>query len=242
MDPNIINTVFNNHRTRQGSISLTDLVFGLRRRATGLTKYPVRNRQRVITFAVTIAMKRHDPRFVAALRAHLEAVYPLHHEVNGSRPMQKPGGDVIHMFFPTRSYFSEFLPFCLTLIAQVMGNLGQSYLNILTCPRFSYQFFFYQICNEESYIFQFLYVYFSCSKIELVRNKLGIAVSSVFTVLSSILMSLGISGLSLNMNSKMCVVPYLVAFISLENILVITRDEGCSDKTWSFSISKIFFF
>ena len=71
---------------------------------------------------------------------------------------------------------------------------------------------------------QFCYVYFSCSKIELVRSKLGIAFSSVFTVLSSILMSLGLSGLSLDMNSKMCVVPYLVAFISLENILVITRE------------------
>ena len=71
--------------------------------------------------------------------------------------------------------------------------------------------------------FQFCYVYFSCSKIELFRSKLGIAFSSVFTVLSSILMSLGLSGLSLDMNSKMCVVPYLVAFISLENILVITR-------------------
>lgn len=67
-------------------------------------------------------------------------------------------------------------------------------------------------------------MYFSCSKIELVRSKLGIAFSSVFTVLSSILMSLGLSGLSLDMNSKMCVVPYLVAFISLENILVITRE------------------
>ena len=36
-------------------------------------------------------------------------------------------------------------------------------------------------------------------------------------------MSLGLSGVSLNMNSKISLVPYLVAFISLENVLAITQ-------------------
>ena len=57
----------------------------MRRRATGLTKYPVRNRQRVITFAVTIVMKRNDPAFVTALRYmsivntewHIEAEFKI---------------------------------------------------------------------------------------------------------------------------------------------------------------------
>ena len=56
-----------------------------------------------------------------------------------------------------------------------------------------------------------------------VRSKFGVALSSVVTVLAAILMSLGLSGLSLDMSGKMCVVPYLVTFISLENILVTTR-------------------
>jgi len=69
----------------------------------------------------------------------------------------------------------------------------------------------------------FVYVYFSCNKIELVRSKFGIAASAVVTVLAAICMSLGLSGLSLNINTKVYFVPYLVAFISLENILVVTR-------------------
>ena len=69
----------------------------------------------------------------------------------------------------------------------------------------------------------FLYVYFSCNKIELVRRKFGFAASAVITVLVAICMSLGLSGLSLNINTKVYFVPYLVAFISLENVLVITR-------------------
>ena len=32
----------------------------MRQRDTGLTKYPVRNRQRVITYAVTIALRRYN--------------------------------------------------------------------------------------------------------------------------------------------------------------------------------------
>ena len=69
----------------------------------------------------------------------------------------------------------------------------------------------------------FLYVYFSCNKIELVRRKFGFAASAVVTVLIAICMSLGLSGLSLNINTKVYFVPYLVAFISLENVLIITR-------------------
>ena len=230
LDPSPVNTVFNYHKSRQGRVSLADLAFGVRRRATGLTKWPVRNRQRVITFAVTIVMKAHDPAFVAALRSHLEGAYPLHKMSNAS-PSHHSAAQIlksvfdgearavpVHIYYPRRSYFMEFLPFCVTLIAL------------------------------------FCYVYFSCSKIELVRSKLGIAFSSVFTVLSSILMSLGLSGLSLDMNSKMCVVPYLVAFISLENILVITRSvtgtpshldvkirvaQGLSREGWNITMNLV---
>ena len=69
----------------------------------------------------------------------------------------------------------------------------------------------------------FLYVYFSCNKIELVRRKFGFAASAVVTVCVAICMSLGLSGLSLNINTKVYFVPYLVAFISLENMLIVTR-------------------
>ena len=38
LDPAPVSTVFNYHKSRQGSVSLADLAFGVRRRATGLTK------------------------------------------------------------------------------------------------------------------------------------------------------------------------------------------------------------
>ena len=55
------------------------------------------------------------------------------------------------------------------------------------------------------------------------KSKFGIAASAVIHVLGAICMSLGMSGLSLDSNPKVYFVPYLVAFVSLENILVVTR-------------------
>lgn len=69
----------------------------------------------------------------------------------------------------------------------------------------------------------FLYVYFSCSKIKVFRSKVGIAASAAVTVLMTICMALGMSGVGLSVSSPVYFVPYLVAFISLENVLVVTR-------------------
>ncbi|TRY79121.1 hypothetical protein TCAL_05977 [Tigriopus californicus] len=183
MDANIVATVFNYQRSREGHSSLADLMFGMRQRDTGLTQYPMRNRQRVLTYAVTLALKNYDSKFVQSLRSHLQDLYPLHAENNS----QFVSDELVHVYYPSRSYYTELLPFCLVLLLL------------------------------------FLYVYFSCNKIELVRSKMGIAFAAVCTVVGAILMALGLSGLSLNMSSVMCVIPYLVAFISLENIMVLTR-------------------
>ena len=41
-----------------------------------------RNRQRTITYSVTVVLRQHKPSFIAALRRHLEHAYPLHVEHN----------------------------------------------------------------------------------------------------------------------------------------------------------------
>ena len=44
-----------------GHSSMTDLVFGMRQRDSGITSYPMRNRQRVISYAITIALREYKP-------------------------------------------------------------------------------------------------------------------------------------------------------------------------------------
>ena len=48
----------------------------------------------------------------------------------------------------------------------------------------------------------FLYVYFSIKRIEFVKSKFGIALTAIATVICATCMSLGLSGISLNLNSK----------------------------------------
>ena len=49
-DANLVDTVFQLQRSREGHSSLADLMFGLRQRDTGITKYPVKNRWLRISF------------------------------------------------------------------------------------------------------------------------------------------------------------------------------------------------
>ena len=45
------------HYDTLGHSSMTDLVFGMRQRDSGISSYPMRNRQRVISYAITIALR-----------------------------------------------------------------------------------------------------------------------------------------------------------------------------------------
>ena len=71
----------------------------------------------------------------------------------------------------------------------------------------------------------FLYVYYSFNKIDLVNSKLGIALTAVITVLGSLFMSLGLTGLSLGGSGFVYLVPYLVTALGLENMLVLVNKK-----------------
>lgn len=77
---------------------------------------------------------------------------------------------------------------------------GDSYRNVTP---FVHMYFPEQINGVEyapfgvTLVLLFVYVYFSCNKIELVQSKCGIAMTAVITVLCSLFMSLGLTGLSL---------------------------------------------
>ena len=60
MDSKLVSTIFNYQRSREGHSSMADLVFGMRQRDTGITNYPIRNRQRVVSYAATIALRQYN--------------------------------------------------------------------------------------------------------------------------------------------------------------------------------------
>ena len=89
------------------------MLFGLRQRDTGLTKYPVRNRQRVITYAITVALQKYDPDFIQSLKSHLFKLYPLFRELNGTT--DPAGGDMIHLYFSSKQTYAQWIPFAITI-------------------------------------------------------------------------------------------------------------------------------
>ena len=98
---------------REGFSSFADLLFGLRQRDTGLTKYPVRNRQRVITYAITVALQKYNPEFIQSLKAHLFKLYPLFRELNGTT--DPATGDMIHLYFSSKQTYAQWIPFAITI-------------------------------------------------------------------------------------------------------------------------------
>ncbi len=77
----------------------------MRQRDTGLTRYPIRNRQRVLSYAATVALHGSpDPRFPASLRAHLKELYPLPTAMANSSAESEDfdSQEVVHVFFPSR--------------------------------------------------------------------------------------------------------------------------------------------
>nr|KAG5700923.1 hypothetical protein BaRGS_034208 [Batillaria attramentaria] len=76
-DPEILKTVYGKYgQTIETPPTLKDLLFGLPWADTGVTRYFIRNKQRVISFAVTIVLQKYDKMFIDALRQKLESAFP----------------------------------------------------------------------------------------------------------------------------------------------------------------------
>ncbi|UJR38440.1 hypothetical protein I4U23_031108 [Adineta vaga] len=75
------------------------------------------------------------------------------------------------------------------------------------------------------YIVVFLYIYYSVSQFECVKSKWGLALAATVQIVVSLLISLALSSL-FHMTPRLDggeVFPYLVIFIGLENLVVLTR-------------------
>lgn len=102
-----------------------------------------------------------------------------------------------------------------------------------------------------AFIVLFLYYYFYVRKIDEIKSKAGMSFTAMFTVLCSLLMTMGICfifGLTVNNQRGKWVFPYLAILFGLENVLVLTKSvlvtplhldakirlaQGLSKEGWS---------
>ncbi|NXX77250.1 SCAP protein, partial [Urocolius indicus] len=204
-DPDIIKTIHQHEpKTLQTSATLKDLLFGLPGRYSGVNLY---NKKRVVSYTVTLGLRRYDARFLSSLRSRLGLLHP-------SPNCTLREDSIVHVHFKEEIGIAELIPLVTT------------------------------------YIILFAYIYFSTRKIDMVKSKWGLALAAVVTVLSSLLMSVGLCtlfGLTPTLNGGE-IFPYLVVVIGLENVLVLTKSvvstpvdlevklriaQGLSNESWS---------
>ncbi|XP_059607670.1 sterol regulatory element-binding protein cleavage-activating protein [Phlebotomus argentipes] len=211
-DASLLNTIFQFHNLQKTKVSIAEMLFGISIRDTGVKRYPIRARPRVIQFAVTLILREKNQLFLSTLKEKLMRHYALHHAANNDQHRES----LTYIYYPGEFRVLEVMPLIIT------------------------------------FVLLFYYVYFSLRKMDLIRSRLLLAFTAVFTVLGSLIMSLGLCfffGLTISIQSK-GIFPYLVVLVGLENVLVITKcitstDEkldvkirvakGLSNEGWSIS-------
>lgn len=87
--------------------SMADILYGVSLKNSGLKKFPVKTRSRVLTYAVTIILKTHSEPFLSDLRLKLRNQFPLHSSTQESSPSRRT---VVHIYYPERFNYLELIP------------------------------------------------------------------------------------------------------------------------------------
>lgn len=98
--------------------NVLDIFFGIPWKATGLKKYYIRNRRRIISFAVTIIFKSesYNHKFIQSLRHRLEALF-----LNNIRNANNSAIDhLVHIYFKDFNYFVEYTPLMVTYLVLLL--------------------------------------------------------------------------------------------------------------------------
>lgn len=168
-------------------------------RDSGIKRYPIRIRPRIIQYAITLVLEKNDPSYLGSLRDKLIRTYPLHQDDDTKFARSS---SITYIYYPSEFNLFEFVPMCI------------------------------------AFLILFAYVYFSVRKMDVFKSRLVLASCAVMTVLSSLLMTLGLCfffGLTSSMQSR-GVLPYLIILFGLENVLVITKSVVSTDEKFDVKI------
>ncbi|XP_014205675.1 sterol regulatory element-binding protein cleavage-activating protein [Copidosoma floridanum] len=117
LDTNLIDTIFSYQNFQKGKISTAEVLFGMSLKETGVKRYPLRVRQRVLQYAVTIFLKEYDPIFMKSLKQRLINHYPLHQSQDNNGSYSVPNDETLHIFYPGEFNYSDFFPLTMTFVA-----------------------------------------------------------------------------------------------------------------------------
>ncbi|XP_049885898.1 sterol regulatory element-binding protein cleavage-activating protein [Pectinophora gossypiella] len=111
LDANIISTVYNYQNLQRGKASIAEMAFGMQLRDSGVKRYPLRSRPRVLQYAVTIFYRQADQRFIQSLTKKLKEMYPLYQD----KPYTHVE-EVTLIYYPGQFNYHELVPLMITFI------------------------------------------------------------------------------------------------------------------------------
>ncbi|CAG4961993.1 unnamed protein product [Parnassius apollo] len=109
LDANIVNTIYNYQSLQKGKASIAEMAFGMHLRDTGIKRYPLRARPRVLQYAVTIFYQEANERFINTLINKLREIYPLHQD-----SPQVRADEVMLIYYPGQFNYHELVPLLIT--------------------------------------------------------------------------------------------------------------------------------
>ncbi|XP_059059772.1 sterol regulatory element-binding protein cleavage-activating protein [Achroia grisella] len=110
LDANIVNTVYNYQNLQKGKASIAEMAFGMQMRDTGIKRYPLRARPRVLQYAVTIFYQNPDQKFIQSLTKKLKEMYPLYQDT------YKRINEVTLIYYPGQFNYHELVPLMITFV------------------------------------------------------------------------------------------------------------------------------
>ncbi|XP_012252105.2 sterol regulatory element-binding protein cleavage-activating protein isoform X2 [Athalia rosae] len=116
-DTNLIGTIYTYQNLQKSKISLAEIMFGMSLKETGIKRYPIRVRQRILQFAVTIVFKEYEPQFIKGLNQRLATYYPLHQSQDTNTSYALPIDETLHIFYPGEFNYSDLFPLVMTFFA-----------------------------------------------------------------------------------------------------------------------------
>ncbi|CAK1588368.1 unnamed protein product [Parnassius mnemosyne] len=109
LDANIVNTIYNYQSLQKGKASIAEMAFGMHLRDTGIKRYPLRARPRVLQYAVTIFYQEANERLINTLTSKLREMYPLYQD-----SPQVRADEVTLIYYPGQFNYHELVPLLIT--------------------------------------------------------------------------------------------------------------------------------
>ncbi|CAG9558135.1 unnamed protein product [Danaus chrysippus] len=111
LDTNIVNTVYTYQGLQKGKVSIAEMAFGLQLRDTGIKRYPLRARPRVLQYAVTLFYQHADEKFINSLTKKLRDMYPLYQDTS-----QAYTDEMTLIYYPGKFNYHELVQLMITFV------------------------------------------------------------------------------------------------------------------------------